>query len=80
MTDLDSHLYLIGGEILVILGITIAMLNNKRQKRTLSGIFLLILGFMLAHTVTHLLPNAVAGFIFRSYHYATPRNLWIDQL
>lgn len=68
MGNLDTCLHILGIEILVILGIVLPFIEEKSLKRVISNLFVLLLGLMLAHAVTHLLPNAIARFIYGSHH------------
>jgi len=68
MTYPDSYLHLIGAEILVILGSVIPLLDDKTHKRALSIVFSAVLGFMLVHFLSHVLPNRLADFIYSSHH------------
>lgn len=68
MASLDSYLHLIGIELLAILAIVLVLINAGKTKRALSRLFLIVLGFMLAHFATHALPNKIAGFIYSSHH------------
>lgn len=68
MASLDSYLHLIGIELLAILSIVLPLLDNQAHKRALSSVFLAVLGFMLAHFATHLLPSKIAAFIYGSHH------------
>ncbi len=68
MNNADYYLHLIGLEMLIILGVVIPLLDCKAHKRALSAAFALVLGFMLAHFVSHVLPNRLADFIYSSHH------------
>ncbi len=74
MASPDSILHLIGGEILLMLWVVIRLQDNSRHRRSLSAAFTLILGFMAAHLLSHVLPERVANFIhgthreYRSFH------------
>lgn len=68
MNNADYYLHLICLELLVILGVVIPLLNHKVHKQILSAAFALVLGFMLAHFVSHVLPNRLADFIYSSHH------------
>lgn len=67
MPNADTYLHLISAEVLIILGIVIPLLDDKTHKRALSGAFVLVFGFMLAHFVSHVLPNRLADFIYSSH-------------
>ena len=66
MANIDTYLHILGGELLVILAIVLPYIENKLQKQIASSLFLLLLGLMLAHMTTHLLPNKIASFIYSS--------------
>lgn len=68
MASIDTYLHLIGIELLAILAVVVRLSDDKSQKRTLSTVFLAVLGFMLAHFATHLLPNKIADFIYSTQH------------
>ena len=68
MASLDTYLHIIGIELLAILSIVLPLLDNRSHKRALSTVFLVVMGFMLAHFATHLLPDTIAGFIYSSHH------------
>lgn len=67
MADVDTCLHLIGAEVLIILGIVILLLDKKTHKRALSIVFAAVLSLMLAHFVSHVLPNRLANFIYSSH-------------
>ncbi|MDA1343275.1 MAG: hypothetical protein O2966_05310 [Proteobacteria bacterium] len=68
MGNLDTHLYIIVVEMIVILAVVLPYMENKAPKQVVSKLLLLLLGLMLTHTVTHLLPNAVTRFIYGSHY------------
>ncbi|AEG00205.1 hypothetical protein [Methylomonas methanica] len=68
MVSIDTYLHIIGIALLAMLAIVLALIDTGKTKRTLSRLFLTVLGFMLAHFVTHLLPNSLAEFIYSSHH------------
>lgn len=68
MASADTYLHIIGIELLAILAIVVPLLDDKGHKRVLSTVFLVVLGFMLAHFATHLLPGKIADFIYSSHH------------
>ncbi|OAI18009.1 hypothetical protein A1359_05245 [Methylomonas lenta] len=68
MNNIDTYLHIIGIELLAILLIVVPLLSNQIHKRALSTVFVVVLGFMLAHFATHLLPNKIATFIYSSHH------------
>lgn len=68
MASLDSYLHIIGIELLAMLAIFLSLLDSQVHKRALSMGFMAVLGFMLAHFATHLLPSKIAAFIYSSHH------------
>jgi len=68
MNNLDTCLHILGIELLAIFGLVWLLLDEQPIKRMLSNVFMVLLGLMLAHAVTHLLPNAIARFIYSSHH------------
>lgn len=68
MASLDTFLHIIAIEILAILSIVVRLSEDKPLKRFFSTAFLAVLGFMLAHFATHLLPGKIAAFIYSSHH------------
>ena len=67
MDNLDTYLHIIVVEMIVILAIVRPFMENKAPKQIVSKLLLLLLGFMLFHITTHLLPNKIAGFIYSSH-------------
>lgn len=67
MSNPDFFLHAVGIEMLIILSGVIPLLNNKIYKRSLSTVFAVILGFMVAHFVSHTLPNRMADFLYSSH-------------
>lgn len=67
MADTDTYLHLIGLQILAILGIVMIMQGERPPKRALSGAFLLVLGMLLAHVVSHILPDRFARFVYGTH-------------
>lgn len=67
MANTDTYLHLIGLGILAIPSIAMALPGDAGPKRPLSGAFLLVLGMLLAHLVTHVLPDRFANFIYSSH-------------
>lgn len=67
MASTDAYLHLIGLGIVTILGITMALQRDARPQRALSGAFLLVLGMLLAHLATHVLPDRFATFIYSTH-------------
>lgn len=68
MASIDSCLHIIGTELLVIMAIVLALIDEGKTKHILTKQFLTLFGFMLVHLVTHLLPGKIASFIYSSHH------------
>ena len=68
MASLDTYLHIITVEMLAILAVVQRLSEDKPLKRVFSTAFLALLGFMLAHFATHLLPTKIAAFIYSSHH------------
>jgi len=79
MGNLDSWLHIIGLELLLILGCVWRLSQKASIKRRTGQAFVLVRGFMLAHAVTHWLPDAMAHFIYSSSHHLAPINVWRDR-
>jgi hypothetical protein len=68
MSNLDTYLHIIVVEMIVILAVVRPYMENKAPKQIVSKALLLLVGFMLVHITTHLLPNKIASFIYSSHH------------
>jgi hypothetical protein len=68
MVSIDACLHIIVIELLAILAIVLAFIDKGKTKCVLTRLFLTVLGFMLAHLATHLLPSKIASFIYSSHH------------
>jgi hypothetical protein len=68
MYNIDTYLHIIVVEMIVILAIVLPYMENKAPKQIVSKLLLLLVGFMLVHIATHLLPNKIASFIYSSPH------------
>jgi tyrosine-protein phosphatase YwqE len=73
MVSFDTCLHIIVVEMIVILAIVRPYMENKAPKQIASKVLLLLVGFMLVHITTHLLPNKIASFIYSSYHEVNAR-------
>jgi len=71
----DFYVHVIGVVLLIVSGFLSLGLEDRRLKRWVSSFFVLVLGVLLADAVMHLLPNAIAGFIYGSRHHFIPGNL-----
>lgn len=67
MGNFDTYLHIIVVEMIVILAVVLPYMENKAPKQVVSKLLLLLVGFMLVHIATHLLPNKIASFIYSSH-------------
>lgn len=67
MNNLDESIHLLGAGLLIILGVLSPWIENKRLKRMLSKLIVLVLGVLLADAFVHRIPNAIAGFIYGAH-------------
>jgi len=80
MASLDTFLHIIAIEMLAILAVVNRLSEDKPLKRFFSTAFLAVLGFMLAHFATHLLPGKIAAFIYSSHHeYRSVKTSGLDR-
>ena len=68
MASIDTYLHVMVVGLWTMLAIVLALIDAGKTKRALSKLFLVMLGFMLTHFATHLLPNTLAEFIYSSHH------------
>ncbi|MDO9161904.1 MAG: hypothetical protein Q8N35_14260 [Methylococcaceae bacterium] len=66
MNSLDQTIHIVGPLLLISLGALYHWIEGKPLKRLLAGVFVLVLSLLLADATLHLLPNAIAGFIYRT--------------
>ncbi|MDO9423378.1 MAG: hypothetical protein Q7T40_04230 [Methylobacter sp.] len=64
MNTLERTVHVLGAVLVCSLGGLSLRLENKRLKRIVSNLLVLALVVLLADAVMHLLPNAIAGFIY----------------
>ncbi len=75
MNNHDFYVHTLGAVLLIGSGFLSLRIEDQRLKRWVSAFFVLVLGALLADAVMHLLPNAIAGFIYGSHHHSIPINL-----
>lgn len=68
MNTLDHTVHTLGALLLISLGVLSLRIENKRLKQIVSNLFVLVLAVLLADALIHLLPNAIASFIYSSRH------------
>lgn len=61
------------------LGVLFRQVESNRLKRQVAGVFVLVLVGLLADAAMHLLPNAIADFIYGTHKHYVPRNLLADK-
>lgn len=66
MSSLDRTVHAIGAGLLISLGLLSPRLKDPRLKRMASHLIVVAGGVLLADAVLHLLPNAIAEFIYGS--------------
>ncbi|MCK9635917.1 MAG: hypothetical protein M0R41_06540 [Methylobacter tundripaludum] len=66
MSSLDRTVHAIGAGLLISLGLLSLRLKDPRLKRIASNLITVVGGVLLADAVLHLLPNAIAEFIYGS--------------
>lgn len=64
MNSLDHAIHVTGSGLLISLGLLSLWLKDKRLKRIVSNLIAVVGGVLLADAVLHLLPNAIAEFIY----------------
>lgn len=79
MSTFDQAIHIVGTLLLISLGALSLRIEGKRLKRMVSGVFVLVLSVLLADAALHLLPNAIAGFIYGTHKHYVPRNLLSDK-
>ncbi|WP_333873208.1 hypothetical protein [Methylobacter sp.] len=73
MNSLDRTIHAVGVGLLISLGLLSLWLKDKRLKRIVSNLIALVLGVLLADALLHLLPNAIAEFIYGSHQQIDPK-------
>jgi hypothetical protein len=66
MSSLDRTVHAIGAGLLISLGLLSLRFKDPRLKRIASNLIAAVGGVLLADAVLHLLPNAIAEFIYGS--------------
>jgi len=67
MSNADSYLNLIGAEILLMLWAVIRLQEKPAYLRALTAVFMLVLGFMTIHLVSHVVPERFAHFLYGTH-------------
>ena len=73
MKTLDKTIYKLSAGMLMSLGLLSLRIEGKCLKRIVSSLIALVLGVLLAVTTLHLLPNAIAGFIYGTHQSYIPQ-------
>lgn len=79
MNTLDHTVHTLGAVLVCSLGLLSLRFEGKRLKRIVSNLFVLVLAVLLADALLHLLPNAIAGFIYGSHHAFLSQQTLSDQ-
>jgi len=79
MNTLDQAIHIVGSVLLISLGVLSLRIKGKRLKRMVAGVFVLVLVGLLADAAMHLLPNAIASFIYGTHKHYVPRNFLSDK-
>ena len=74
MSNLDQAFHIAGPLLLLGLGVLSRQIECKRLKRLVAGVFVLVLAGLLADAAMHLLPNAIADFIYGTHKHYVSRN------
>ncbi|MFU8789494.1 MAG: hypothetical protein ACNA7G_10715 [Methylobacter sp.] len=67
MNSLDRTVHAIGAGLLISLGVLSPWFKDPRLKRMASHLIAVVVGVLLADAVLHLLPNAIAKFIYGAH-------------
>jgi len=79
MNTLDYTIHALVALLLMSLGVLSRWIEGKRLKRMVAGVFILVLAVLLADAIMHLLPNAIASFIYGTHKHHVPRNFLSDK-
>lgn len=63
----------------MVLGLLWQRSDSKCLQRMASNLFVLVLGMLLVDVFVHLLPDALADFIYRIHKHAVPGNFRTGQ-
>jgi len=75
MNTIDHTVHKFGALLLTTLGLLSLRIEGKRLKHTVSYLIVLVLGVLLAVAILHLLPNAIAGFIYGTHQPYIPKKI-----
>jgi len=79
MNTLDHTAHALGALLLISLGVLSHRIEGKLLKRIVTRAFILVLTVLLVDTAMHLLPNAIASFIYGTHKHYVPRNFLSDK-
>jgi hypothetical protein len=74
MSNPDYIIHRTGAVLLIVLGLLWQRSDSQHLQRMVSNLLLLVLGMLLVDVFVHLLPDALADFIYRTHKYAVPEN------
>jgi hypothetical protein len=69
MNNHDLYVHALGISLLISSGFLALRIEEQPLKTRVSLFFKLVLSLLLADAITHLLPNAVADFIYSTRHH-----------
>jgi hypothetical protein len=75
MSNLDFIIHTTGAILLISSGLLWLRTDGKLLNRLVGHFFILVLCVMLVEMFMHLLPNALANFIYGTQKYDTPNKL-----
>jgi len=76
MSNLDFVIHTTGAILLISSGLLWLRTDGKPLNRLVGHFFILVLCVMLVEMCMHLLPKALADFIYGTQKYAAPSNLF----
>ncbi|WP_262966205.1 hypothetical protein [Methylobacter psychrophilus] len=79
MSNPDYIIHATGIVLLMVLGLLWQRSGSKCLQRMASNLFVLVLGMLLVDVFVHLLPDALADFIYRTHKHAVSGNFRIGQ-
>ncbi len=77
MNSFDHAVHVIGLGLLISLVLLSLWFKDKRLKRIVSNLIALVVGVLLADALLHLLPNAIAKFIYGTHQQIYPQKYYL---
>ena len=66
MAQLDFYVHVIGGTALLLLGLLLLTVQRPYARHILQRLCAVVLSILLLDLTTHIVPNALANFVYRS--------------